>query len=709
MNQQVILDEVLHDGGVVVFRACVPWGTVVRMVARREVLGRVPIPGESWEIGGTWETHPRYGRQVVVSSATPVRPSGRLLIDAIAHSPDFPGIGFARAQRLWDTYGERLSGLLDAGAPGPFINLLGEERARIVVDGWRIVDNVVRAHLWLCAHGLPAEFARKIVDIYGATTIPTGAPPNAEAKGSLIWRLEDDPYRMLAFVGWRTVDAAARRLGVQVNDDRRLVGAVEAALADLHKENDTWINEDRLGSIAAHILNAPRSMGKVAIQKALRVHAVVAHAGGYQAIGPHVMEQFIADRCAEMTTGRFAPRQSSLVDTPTRVALDAVLDQLEAWETYTLNAEQREGVWMALSQPLSLLLGGPGVGKTTVLQAVHVGAESVGRAVHQAALSGRAARRMAEITGRPAATIASLMTRIKTGEVRLDAEPLIIIDEASMVDLPTLYQLLRLFESGTRLLLVGDTGQLPPVTFGLTLHALTDDIRIPRTMLTRVMRQTEESSIPLVCAAIREGRIPTLTTLIQGRRNGVSFVEAEREEIVDVVVDLLTRLGGVGAAQIIGPVKRGVGGVRAINERLQAISSGGRRLCYQRFFVGEPVIATKNDYDLDVMNGDLGTVLREGDGGLLCRFDTGEKVVPIWKLGDYELAYAITCHKSQGSRFPRVIVPITQNYLLDRALLLTAVSRAETQAIIVGNGAGFDEAVVAPPTSSVRQIGLGRR
>ena len=705
----LVIEEILHDGGVVVARGRTEHDAAIRFVTRRAVTGRTPAPGETWRVVGAWQTHASYGRQLGLSDATLVRPSGRLVIDVLARSAAFPGIGAVRARRLWETHGPDLFDLLDAGDATPFSSLLGDELADVLVRGWRSLEEETKACRWLTGHGFPSGLAAKLIAIYGTIPAPAEAAEEVARKGRVAWHLEDDPYRMLAFTSWKKADAVAKRIGVARDDPRRLVGAVEAALARALADSHTWTPEDVLVADVDRLLGLGRAAARQAIALAVRRRAALPLADGYQAPGAAVMEQFVESRCVAMAAGECAAPQLRLERTMDRAEVESLLDGFEHREGYPLTPEQRAGVWMALTEPVSALLGGPGVGKTTVLKAVYEAAAAYDRTVHQAALSGRAAQRMSEATGRPASTIASLLIRIDRGEVVLDDEPLVVIDESSMVDLTTLYRLMRRFAPGVRLLLVGDPGQLPPIGFGLTFHVFAGGARIPRTTLETVMRQTEESGIPAVCRDIRRGVVPDIPGFCGTARAGVSFVDVTEDGVTNTVVDLLAALGGAHAAQVVGSVKAGPGGTVEINRVLQGLRGAGRPQLPGRFYVGDPVIATVNDYDLGVMNGELGEALAAGPGGgLQVRFDSGEKLVPAQSLDLLDLAYAVTCHKAQGSQFRRVIVPVTPNRLLDRTLLLTAVSRAQEQVVLVGDRHVFADAVTRPPVPSLRRVGLGR-
>lgn len=732
----MVIDDLLHDGGVVVFRARLgsPSGTdspsqvscegesvpasgsargepnrAVRCIALR-VLMRTPTAGETWDIEGEWQGHPEYGRQVWVKRATLVRPSGQLFVHAISRdAARFPGLGVTRANAIWQAHGEALFDLLDLGDPAPFTAQVGAELAAVLVTGWRALDHDAKAYRWLSHHGFAPAISAKVMAIYGAMPVPAEHAAAAALVGPMVWHLEDDPYRMLAFASWKVVESAARRMGVTPRDPRRFVGAVEESSARALKLGHTWMSADELRDTTAKLLSVTAADADTAMRMAVVRGAIIAHAEGYQSPGTYVMERFVAGRIDAMRTGQYATTQMRLAPPMTRPIVDTLLDAFDAKESAPLTIEQRDAVWMAVTERISLLVGGPGVGKTTVLKAVHHVATAQQQTVHQAALAGRAARRMSETTGCPAMTIMGLLMAIDSKAVVMDDEPLVIIDEASMCDLSIVYRLLRRFPEGVRFLLVGDPGQLPPIGFGLTFHIFARTSEVPRTLLTQVMRQTAASGIPAVCAAIREGRVPALTAPDWDRLDGVSFIDAPANAVTDTVIDVMARVGGVGTAQVVGSVKNGPGGTVEINDRLHALCGPPHPLLNGQFYAGDPVIATHNDSSLGVMNGDLGLAVANGEaGGLRCRFDAGEKDVPAAYLAEHlELAYAISCHKAQGSEFPCVIIPVTPSRLLDRTLLLTAVSRARRQAILVGDRTLFARAITEPAMPDRRLVGLG--
>ncbi|MFB9270059.1 AAA family ATPase [Bradyrhizobium erythrophlei] len=553
---------------------------------------------------------------------------------------------------------------------------------------------------------LPPKLSEKIIAIYSSLPVPSASAEEAKAVGASIWHLQRDPYRMLAFATWQSVDQAARRLGVSADDKRRLVGAIEAALIKRLHANHTWTSADELIRIAGSLLKRRGALLRTAVANAVDIGAIVPAGDGFELAGCEIMERFCADRVSSMVAGKFEATQLSFRPQWNETEIEAELDAFERSEGYLLNAEQRRSVHATMLHRASLLVGGPGVGKTTALKAIHQVAEKMHLVVHQAALSGRASQRMTEATGRPASTIAGLLVRVDQGEIALGDGVLLILDESSMIDLGTFYRLVSHFRPGVRLLLVGDPGQLPPIGFGLTFHILAEDPNVPKTELTTVMRQTAESGIPEVCAAIRSGRPPELLAEFSDRE-GVAFLDAKIDEVADQVMDVLAKLGGFGRAQIVGSVKRGPAGTFELNRQLQALAGVGKQLLCGRFFPGEPIIATRNNYDIGIMNGDLGSAVGETQSHELEADFNGRKIcIPRNYLANVDLAYAITCHKSQGSQFERVVIPVTRSRLMDRTLLLTAVSRGQKQVFLIGDRSVFDSAITSPPISTQRQVGL---
>lgn len=676
----VAIEHVLvRSRGLAVFRADDEQGRRRRHVWPNP--SRAPCVGETWRVEGELIRHPEYGEQVHIHTMRPQRPRGTFLRRLFA-GERFPGVGEATANRLCDSVPpERLVTLLNTADRSALERVLGDtSRARSQIDTilaeWPLVDGEPDLLAWFDRHQVPVHIAAKALLCYGG-----------DARDLIV----SDPYRLLAFTGWNVVDPVAASSGIMDDDPRRLVAAVEAVLHDHLATGATVMSTDRLRAAVGELIGP--GVVDQALEVARRHKAIQQRECGWQAAGPALMEEAVAERiAAELSTPVAAPSRLPLASAESAIVL---------------NDLQADAVRMALTQRFSIVTGGAGTGKTTLLRELHRAATAAGVPVEMMALSGRAALRMREATGSMARTIAGWLVQLELGKLELDGSPLIIVDEASMVDLGSLYRILRGAPAGARFLLVGDDGQLPPVGFGLTFHALLEVEAIPRVHLTEVMRQAAETGIPTFAGAVRRGELPDLPAYDPDAQVGVSVATCAEGDVVETTVRIRRQLP---QAQIVGSVKGTVdpasGGIVAMNALLHQAWLGSRQLAPADFVRGEPVMWTVNDYDLELWNGSLGRVLGPDPDGLVIRFDEGDRVIAPELLGSLELAWAITTHKAQGSSFDTVIVPVTRSRILDRTLLYTAVTRARTRVILVGDPEAIRRAVIQPPQASRRRTWL---
>lgn len=680
-------------------------------------------PGQWWKVAG--ELSKRVlevngfqvaETQIDASSAVLLRPSGEHIIAFMADSPAFEGIGQVKARKLWEAFGERLYEQLDAGNVAELATVLTPESATQVVVAWAQYGDS-RTLQWLQAQGFDLALGRKVLQFFG--------PDTAQ-------KLEEDPYRLLSFCAtWRQTDALARtHFGVAVDDPRRLQGAIEEACYRVFAAGHTSVLSAKLMDVLQGVLGEQtktfrwRNLIPAALSQGLSNGSFVVGPHGVQPLGAMVMERVVAQAVADRLTGTVP----ALLPTDD---VDELLLAYEKAEGIELNPQQWEAVHLAAAKPLVLITGGAGVGKTTVLRALYAVYDRVGIAVTQLALAGRAAKRMQEATGRPASTIANFLRSWKGSS--FDERHVVIVDEASMVDIITMSRLCELLGPCPRLVLVGDPAQLMPVGPGLVLHALTQVPQVPVAQLTVVKRYC--GAIAAAAASIRQGRWPELPSDAEA---AIAFIArpahpstSAETSIPETVLHLYRQ--DPENTQVLCARRNGVDGTKGLNALCQSELTADAKAVQVwdeqhdayacvGFHLGDPVLCTRNLWGWGLQNGSLGVVVQVDDEPRMLANEEGEEtgLALAWvdwddgvrrpiieeMLDDLELGYAITVHKAQGSQWPRVIVPLTGHRLLDRTLVYTAVTRAQRQVLLVGDEAAAKSAVERLPRAQSRHIAL---
>lgn len=693
--------------------------------ASNSVLGGALVePGQWWSVAGTSTRRALVVNgyriaetQIDATEAALLRPSGESIIAFMAESSAFEGIGRVKARRLWDAFGERLYEHLDAGNTTELAAVLTPDSATQVAAAWaRHVD--CRTLQWLQVHGFNLELSRKILQFFGSATYQ---------------RLEEDPYRLLSLSGaWRQTDALARKeFCIAEDDPRRLHGAIEEACYRAFTAGDTTLPTSKLADILRNVLGTQTKSFRwhrlVTTAQAQRASngSYVFDSHGVQSIGALVMERQIARAVADRI------RSTAPVLLPTQ-DVDEVLLAYEKAENIELNSPQRMAIQLAAAVPIVLITGGAGVGKTTVLKALGRVYDRTGITVTQLALAGRAAKRMQETTGRSASTIASFLCSSQIGN--FDQRTVVVIDEASMVDVITMSRLCELLGPAPRLVLVGDPAQLMPVGPGLVLHALTRVPQMPIAQLTEVKRYG--GTIAKAADSIRRGYWPPLPTSTEAEIGFISSCSkpsaATTASIAKTVLHLYKQ--DPTNTQVLCARRNGADGTKEINAMCQsALTADAEAVqvwddqhdAYARvgLHLGDPVLCTRNLWNHGLQNGSLGVVVRvDEEQGRLSKEGRKPDLPLAWvdwddgvrrpiveeMLADLELGYAITVHKAQGSQWPRVIVPVTGHRLLDRTLIYTAVTRAQKQVLLVGDEEAARRAVEALPRARQRLIALNQ-
>lgn len=675
--------------GGAVFSGTTEGDLAVRVVAAPDLLPRCPAVGEIWTVTGEMEYHPRYGAQLQASECRYQVPTGRLLIRYLADSAEFEGIGESKAKALWAAFGDRLVAILASGDVGALVAVLTRSMAEKLTSTW--LSKSVEAELmaFLDAHGFDLRLAVKLNRVWGD-----------RARDML----DANPYYLLAFASWKPVDLAAARLGISKDDPRRFVGAVESALYDRLQRGHTLTDRATLLRLTNRKLGGRGATEAVPL--ALEALAITGNdVAGFQTAGAAALEGGIAERIRAILNGE-SPGQATLFNGQQgKDWAKPYIVSVERQQRFTFNTEQRGAIVMPFLHNFCLLTGGAGVGKTAVLRAIIKLAEKQHLKVFQMALAGRAAKRMSESTDFPAMTIAKFLIEARAERLDITSDSLVILDEASMLDLPTAYRILRVLPDGARLLLVGDPAQLAPIGFGLVFHKLVGLSEVPQTNLVEVHRQAASSGIPDAAKAVREHQIPDFVPF-NGKHSGVSFIECASDETMDALRNLQAVWDGE-EWQSLCSVKGGRGGIHVVNASFHAEACGGDPFA-ATIVSGEPVIHLVNDYERGLMNGTLGTVLEVlEDSSVAIEFEGVRHVLPRDDVRErIELAYAISVHKAQGSQFARVAVVVGKSLLLDHALLYTALTRGVDQVVFIGDRAAFEAAVKAPPWASRRSVGF---
>lgn len=712
------------------------------VVAPFNVIKDVEIKvGQWWSVAGSvsdMEVRQENGfvrkeKQIKAIAATMLRVSGEHIIDFLANT--CTGIGHVKARRLWDTYQDDLYKILDNARVQELASILTHPAALKLIAEW---DNhgMSSTLQWLQTSGIDVRLGRKIIDYYkvDASAQPDGDVDLVVHRGRAEEKIKEDPYRLLSFsVPWKTVDALAQNtFGVKPDDPRRLQGAIEEALYRLFGNGHTAAKMSHLETMVAPLL----ADGMAAAERKRLVFDsldsgidngsyVIGRYDLIHPVGPLIMETEVANAIAT----RLSAGPRSLLKTED---VEAIIKRYETVLPFPLSAEQRNAIRLGNEHAFAVIVGGAGTGKTTVLDAVYEIYDEAGITIHQMALAGKAAQRMHQATKRDAVTIASFLNKINgdndgEAEIDLSKPAVVVIDESSMLDIMTMYRLMRVLPDHVRVVLTGDSAQLMPVGPGLVLHEVITVPEIPLVTLTSVKRYG--GMIAQAANLVRNGEWMDLGN---NPDDPISFIVCDRSKIADTIVTLYDR--DRANTQILSARRSGTDGVKSLNfvcqsrytksepvlmvwnnEFEQNVSTG--------FHLHDPVICTVNRWDVGVLNGSVGRIVSIEDapkpiykgerplGHAIANieWDDGKtRPLLIERLDDIELAYAMTIHKSQGSQWSNVIVALTRNRLLDRTLVYTAMTRTRSKVILVGDADAVRAAVVAAPKYASRQVALGR-
>ncbi len=650
-------------------------------------------PGSRVRATGKYEKDPKHGYQLRVETLIAVAPATLEGLERYLGSGIAKGVGPVWAKRIVEAFGLQTLEVLDRSAerlhevPG-----LGARRVEAITKAWVERRAVGAIMVFLQGHGVSPGLASRIYRRFGAHAIEI---------------VSRSPYRLALDVwgvGFKTADAIARSLGVSADAPERAQAGVLQTLHDLSARGHVFAERADLARMAAAMLERDEDEAATAIDAlAGSKHVVVEPIGGSEAA---VYKTDLFD--AEV---RLARRLRALLDRPPpekqRLDLEnGAPEAIAAFEKKTgvfLAPAQRAAIELAARERVVVITGGPGVGKTTIVRAILSLFARAKLDVRLAAPTGRAAKRMSEATGKQAVTLHRLLefdpqkrafARARGHAIDADA---LVVDETSMLDLNLADALLQGVADDARLVLVGDVDQLPSVGPGAILRDIIASRRVPTQRLNQIFRQAEGSLIVANAHKIHAGQLPDTS----GRPDGEFFVlpRTDAAAAADAILEVVTRripqrfgLDPRKDVQVLTPMHRGDAGAIALNERLQAalnphgteVTRGSKKIRQ-----GDKVMQLRNDYDKEVFNGDVGivTAVDLAERELTVRFDDREVAYEEGELDDLTLAYATSIHKSQGSEYPAVVVPIlTQHFvMLSRNLLYTAVTRGKRLVVLVAD------------------------
>jgi exodeoxyribonuclease V alpha subunit len=675
--------------------------------------------GESLRLRGRWTSHVKYGRQFEVHSYTTVLPATEQGIRRYLGSGLIKGIGPVMAERMVGHFGVDIMHIID-DEPGRLIEVpgLGPKRSSRIRDAWAEQKAIKEVMIFLQGVGVSTSLAVKIYKKYGDESVDT---------------VQQQPYKLAADIwgiGFKTADTIAASVGIARDSPERIKAGLAYALSEAADDGHCYLPEKALVAGAAKILGVPADQiaplipGLAAEELAVRDEVP---APGAAADGPlqavYLPPFFHSERSLASALRHLHSDGADRLPAFQSVDWQKAFAWLKARIGADLASEQAEAVKLALTRKVTVLTGGPGCGKSfTVRSVVELAKARKGRIV-LAAPTGRAARRLAELTGHEAATIHRLLKLQPGGDPEFDAAnpldaDLVVIDEMSMVDVILANKLVKAVPPGAHLLLVGDVDQLPSVGAGEVLRDMIGSQALPVVRLTKIFRQAQQSGIVVNAHRVNAGRTPALTGFPDFFWFNCEETEATAELVTDIVARRIPAKFGIDPrrhVQVLCPMHRGRAGAGNLNLLLQEALTPYREGAPERryggrvFRVGDKVTQLRNNYDkgaAGVFNGTTGVVagMSLEEHALTVRTDEDEEIsYDFDELDELAHAYAVTIHRSQGSEYPAVVIPLTTSawMMLQRNLLYTGITRAKKLVVLVGS--------LRALAAAVRTAGTGHR
>ena len=628
---------------------------------------------------GDWKMDKRYGQQFACETWEEVMPATVYGIEKYLGSGLVKGIGPKFAHLIVERFGTETIEVIEDDIERLYeVAGIGKKRVEKIRDSWEKQKDIKNVMIFLQQYGVSTAYAAKIYRQYGKDSIDN---------------VKENPYRLaddIWGIGFKTADGIASKMGYEKNDLRRCKSGISYTLNELSNEGHVYAVEEQLIEAAKKLLEADEEPIRQAIAEMIISENLIRENEAIYLPPFYHSERGTAKKLLELMKGQG----------PTLFNMQADIQTMEKASGIRYDEVQIAAIEQAVRSKVMVLTGGPGTGKTTTTQGIISAYKTAGMRILLAAPTGRASKRMSEATGMEAKTIHRLLEfNPQDGYKRNEENPLegdaLIVDECSMIDIILMYNLMKAIPEHMRLVLVGDIDQLPSVGAGNVLRDIIDSEKIPVIRLTRIFRQAQSSRIIMSAHAINQGYYPDTSN---GKQTDFFFIKNEDpEQVATEIVNLVKyRLPKAynqpqSNIQVLTPMQRSVVGAANLNMMLQqalntsnlGISRGGTT-----YKLGDRVMQIRNNYDKNVFNGDIGTIEKVNmeDRTISVSFEDHSAEYEAAELDELTLAYATTIHKSQGSEYPIVVIPILMTHfvMLQRNLIYTGITRAKKICVLIG-------------------------
>ena len=627
---------------------------------------------------GGYHEDKKYGLQFNADRFEEVLPATTYGIEKYLGSGLIHGIGPKYAHKIVETFGTDTIAVIE-DHPEKLLDIpgIGKERLKKITESWEAQKEIKNIMLFLQNYNVSTYFAAKIFKTYGNASIDI---------------VKENPYRLaddIWGIGFKTADTLAEKMGWEKNAPLRCRSGLFYTLNQLSEDGHVFASREQLINTASSLLEVDPLHLESALDLAVRNEDLILDGKSLYLPAFYHAEKGVSDKLKK------------LLNTPYQLSLSGFqMDRIEAATGIQYDSVQKEAIETALTNKIVIITGGPGTGKTTITKGIIHAMRSAGRSILLAAPTGRAAKRLSEATGMPAKTIHRLLEfKPPQGYEKNSDNPLkgdvLILDEASMIDVILMNSLLNAVPQDMALVIIGDTDQLPSVGPGNVLNDMISSGVIPVVRLTKIFRQAQKSRIIMNAHKINEGRFPDISN---GKNTDFFFLEQDdpeeaAKEIINLIQNRLPKAYNVSPfnIQVLTPMQRGVIGAASLNTQLQKTLNPQQHVLHRSgmiFGARDKVMQIRNNYDKDVYNGDIGTVISADVENRLLNVDFDGRIViyESSELDELVLAYATTVHKSQGSEYPVVIMPIMMSHfvMLQRNLLYTGITRARSIMILIG-------------------------